>query len=180
MFGLVAKKTGVKEVEEYWASTLVDMGICDVEDNLSGCCWRCKSSFAVSACQIVNKIWPLSYSLSNKIVLCQSCQIEKPLVKNPDLVWNWLENESGQLFWAKQGMSEYERRYEKSVLQELWDMGIRNSSEVESLVERVLKSVRINCQIINQSTLANVFRSEIILMQKEMMENFEENNGYAS
>ncbi|HEL2571170.1 TPA: hypothetical protein TZ697_000357 [Streptococcus suis] len=157
MFGLVAKKTGVKEVEGYWASTLVDMGICDVEDNLSGCCWRCKSSFAVSA-----------------------CQIEKPLVKNPDLVWNWLENESGQLFWAKQGMSEYERRYEKSVLQELWDMGIRNSSEVESLVERVLKSVRINCQIINQSTLANVFRSEIILMQKEMMENFEENNGYAS
>lgn len=59
-------------------------------------------------------------------------------------------------------------------------MGIRNSSEVESLVERVLKSVRINCQIINQSTLANVFRSEIVVMQKEMMENFEENNGYAS
>ncbi|HFI2432826.1 TPA: hypothetical protein ACGO1Y_002143 [Streptococcus suis] len=179
MFGLVAKKSGVKEVEEYWASTLIEKRIREVEDNLSGSCWRCKTSFAVSTCQIVNKIWPLSYSLSNKMVLCQSCQFEKPLVKNPDLVWNWLENESGQLFWAKQGMSEYERRYGKTVLQELWDMGIRNGSEVESLVERVLKSVRINCQIINQSTLANVFRSEIILMQKEMIENFEENNGFA-
>ncbi len=160
MFGLVAKKSGVKEVEEYWASTLIKKGIREVEDNLSGSCWRCKTTFAVSACQIVNKIWLLSYSLSNKMVLCQSCQFEKPLVKNPDLVWNWLKNESGELFWAKQGMSEYERRYEKTVLQELWDMGIRDGTIVDSLVLRVMESARSESGF-NKFSLASSFRDEL-------------------
>jgi hypothetical protein len=41
-----------------------------------------------------------------------------------------------------QGMAEYEKMYNKTVLQELWDMGTREGEEVERLVTKVMNSSR--------------------------------------
>ncbi len=45
-------------------------------------------------------------------------------------------------YWVLQGMAEYEKMYNKTVLQELWDMGTREGEEVERLVTKVMNSSR--------------------------------------
>ncbi|MDW8714937.1 hypothetical protein ACTGJ2_04445 [Streptococcus suis] len=62
--------------------------------------------------------------------------------------------------------------YEKSVLQELWDMGIRDGEEVETLVNKVTSLSRKNDIVLNRATLAGLFRCEIEQMRRKVFLNW--------
>jgi len=71
-----------------------------------------------------------------------------------------------------QGMAEYEKMYNKTVLQELWDMGTREGEEVERLVTKVMNSSRENSVVLNRATIAGLFRTEIERMRRKAFLNW--------
>ncbi|AXI67348.1 TPA: hypothetical protein U1V47_001111 [Streptococcus suis] len=172
MFNLLNKKAEVSKVAEYWNDTLIERGILSADELLEGKCWRCKSSHGVAVCQIVSSKWSKDTSLANQMVLCLSCQHEKPNVADTEIVWQWLEVENNERYWTLQGMAEYEKMYKKSVLQELWDMGIRDGEEVEMLVNKVTSLSRKNDIVLNRATLAGLFRCEIEQMRRKAFLNW--------
>ena len=173
MLSMQNTKMDLSKIEDYWMDTLVERGIFDDTEVHNGLCWRCKTSHAVAAYQIVSHKWKTDMtSFANQMVLCQSCQYEKPDVADAEIVWQWLEVESDHRYWVLQGMAEYEKMYNKTVLQELWDIGTREGEEVERLVTKVMNSSRENGVVLNRATIAGLFRTEIERMRRKAFLNW--------
>ncbi|HFI0120644.1 TPA: hypothetical protein ACGPB3_001674 [Streptococcus suis] len=76
-------------------------------------------------------------------------------------MWKLLRSKRDDRSLVKQAMSQYETIYKKTVLQELWDIGVRDGNEVDRLVESAIKRTCINTGRLDQDYLVNHFRSEI-------------------
>lgn len=104
--------------------------------------------------------------------MCQACEVEKPKSKQADLVWKWLKDESSEYYWTIEAMKEYEKQFHTSVLQELWNIGIRDGEEVEILVQKVMTDRHKIAPSFNRASLAQAFRVEIEKMRKEAFANW--------
>lgn len=167
------KKTiNLLSVVEYWSDQLLALGILKNTETLSPFCWRCHSTCEVKNVPIVSGRLFQAESLSNQLLLCQACEVEKPKSKQADLVWKWLKDESSEYYWTIEAMKEYEKQFHTSVLQELWDMGIRDGEEVEALVQKVMKDIPAKNPNFNRASLAQAFRVEIEKMRKEAFANW--------
>lgn len=176
MFPFKKKNTSTnvsaKQVSDYWFKHLEQLGVATAEEFDGYACWRCHQSASPEVCQIVSKSWNGSYQFSNLMVLCPACQADKPDLATAENIWNWLQSESNERYWEIQGMMEYEKRYQTTVLQELWLMGIRDGNEVEKLVVRAMNKVSINHLDLNGATLAGLYRDEIEKMSRKAFTNW--------
>lgn len=172
MFIWNKKTTNLLSVVEYWADRLLVLGILKDSEMLSPSCWRCHTSYGVKNVPIVSGQWFHAESLSNQLLLCQACEVEKPKTKQADVVWKWLKDESSEYYWTIEAMKEYEKQFHTSILQELWNMGIRDGEEVEILVQKVMKDIPKKSLSFNRASLAQAFRVEIEKMRKEAFTNW--------
>ncbi len=64
------------------------------------------------------------YEPTNQMVLCLSCQHEKPNVADTEIVWQWLEVENNERYWTLQGMAEYEKMYKNQYFKSygIWEL----------------------------------------------------------
>lgn len=172
MFIWNKKTTNLLSVVEYWSDQLLDLGILKNTETLSPFCWRCHSTCGVKNVPIVSGKWFHVESLSNQLLLCQACEVEKPKSKQADVVWKWLKDESSEYYWTIEAMKEYEKQFHTSVLQELWNIGIRDGEEVEILVQKVMTDRHKVALSFNRASLAQAFRVEIEKMRKEAFANW--------
>ncbi|HFU4116242.1 TPA: hypothetical protein ACGO7F_000702 [Streptococcus suis] len=83
------------------------------------------------------------------------------MIINTGIIWKLLHSKRYERHLVKEAMSQYEILYKKTVLQELWDIGVRDGNEVDRLVKRVLKRSYLDNGRITQDCLVNNFRLEI-------------------
>lgn len=173
MFYWKKKNRGIDlvQVADYWARYLTERGVMTKKDGSDLICWRCKSDQQVAAYPIVSKKWSKT-DVADHLLLCSSCQVDKPDVQQAGIVWDWLAREEDEHYWILQGMAEYERIYHKTVLQEMWDMGVRDGDEVGLLAEKVMALAYKQNERINRATLAGLFRLELDKMRRQAFANW--------
>lgn len=101
------------------------------------------------------------HSSSIQLYKCSSCERKKSMGRDTGIMWKWLRSKRDDRSLVKQAMSQYETIYKKTVLQELWDIGVRDGNEVDRLVESAIKRTCINTGRMDQDCLVNHFRLEI-------------------
>ncbi len=171
-------KTKKEDIVNYWFfEQMVDEGGLSVDAaEAHERCWRCGCEKRLERCHIIPESLGGKDEPSNFVLLCHRCHIENPNISDPEIMWDWIRAYRVSFydtFWSILGAKEYEFIYNKSIENEIIDLGIDIDDKLKDFIEINIKelfkeiSYHYGHPYLNTATCAGLYRMLIKRIAKE-------------
>ena len=162
-------KTSKEEIVKYWfyEKSIDESGLSIDASEANDRCWRCGCKNNLERCHIVPDSLGGKDEPSNLVLLCHRCHLDNPNISDPEIMWDWIRAYGVAIydtFWDRLGQKEYKFIYKKDFFQEMEELGITDSFELNSLIKNLapefLKNVSYHYgqPYMNVATIAGVYR----------------------
>jgi hypothetical protein len=165
-------KTKKEDIVAYWFSRVDESGLSVDASEAHERCWRCGCEKRLERCHIIPESLGGKDEPSNLVLLCKRCHLDNPNIKHPEIMWDWIRAYGVPIydtFWNILGMREYEFIYNKTFVQELYDLGLDKEKEIYEIIESSMQelmeetSFHFGHPYLNVATIAGMYR---ITLQK--------------
>ncbi len=137
------QKTTEVYISSYWTDKIEWLYTHLEIAKASSHCWRCGEVSTkhrkIQKCHIIPFAMGGLDIPSNYVLLCKSCHIEAPDVKDNEIMWDWINAYSSKRrdnFWTYKGLDEYKRIYGNEFVDDIYSLSLSPNQ-----VDKVYQSI---------------------------------------
>lgn len=179
-----AIKTSIDDIVNYWFRRIDESDLSVDMADAHKRCWRWGYEKNLQRCHIIPHSRGGKDEPSNLVLLCKRCHAEGQNVTDSEIMWDWIKSYSVPFydtFWTVLGNKEYEFIYNKSVADELKDLGITDHREIGKRFNKMINDLKKEASIhfgqpyFNNATVVGLYRMFIKQIAKELGKEISDN-----